>query len=63
MTSIVIIVSPCVVRGHHIYMYKTTWTPVLDQMLQVHTEAGSSHDARAVATSLDGGCWPRDVSE
>lgn len=44
-------------------MYKTTWTPVLDQMLQVHTEAGSSHDARAVATSLDGGCWPRDVSE
>ena len=41
-----------VIRGHHVY--KTNWTPVIGQVLQVHCEASNTHDPYAVATSRDG---------
>ena len=39
------------VRGHHVY--KSTWTPLLGQVLQTSTESGNEHDRFAVAVTKD----------
>ena len=38
-------------RGHHVF--KSIWTPVVGQLLQVQAETGNSHDAYAIAVILD----------
>ena len=52
-----------VVRGHHIY--KTVWTPVIDEMLQVAQEDTNEHDEYPVAITKAGyiiGHVPRELS-
>lgn len=51
------------VRGHHVF--KSVWTPVVGQLLQVQAETGNSHDAYAIAVILDDnlvGHLPREFS-
>ena len=38
-----------VIRGHHIY--KTIWTPVIDEQLFTKAEDGNEHDRHAVAVT------------
>ena len=38
------------VRGHHVY--KTTWSPVIGQVLQVGAEDSNAYNRYAVATCL-----------
>ena len=52
------------VRGHHVY--KSTWTPLLGQVLQTSTESGNEHDRFAVAFTKDDnavGHLPREISK
>ena len=37
-----------VARGHHVY--KSTWTPLLGQTLDVQAESGNRHDRYTVST-------------
>jgi hypothetical protein len=39
-----------VIRGHHVY--KSTWTPIVGQELDVDAEPNNVHDSHAVATLL-----------
>lgn len=51
------------VRGHH--GFKSTWTPVVRQLLQVQAKAVNSHDAYAMAVILNNavvGHLPRKFS-
>ena len=48
-----------VVRGHHVY--KTVWTPVIDETLQVAQEGTSRHNKYTVAISK-GGCTVGHIS-
>ena len=41
-----------VIRGHHVY--KSIWTPIVGQELDVRAEANNVRDSRAVATFLGG---------
>ena len=55
-----------VVRGHHIYKYKTVWTPFIDETLQMAQEDTNTHGKNAV-TVIKGGCIvghiPRQISK
>ena len=42
-----------VVRGHHVY--KSIWTPFLEEVLQAETEEGNEEDRYAVAILKDSG--------
>lgn len=51
------------IRGHHIY--KSTWAPVIGQILEVKAEDNNSHDRYAISTLLDDiivGHVPREYS-
>ena len=52
-----------VIRGHHVY--KTMWTPIVGELLQLALENGNAHDVYAV-TVLKNACTvghvPREIS-
>ena len=52
-----------VVKGHHVY--KSIWTPVIEQELNTKAEDSNEHDRHAVAVMLDDrvvGHLPRSIS-
>lgn len=52
-----------IIRGHH--FYKTMWTPIVGEALQVCREPSNTHDAHAVSILKDGvmcGHVPREYS-
>ena len=52
------------IRGHHVY--KSAWTPVLGQVLDVQAESADGHDRYAVSTQENGsvvGHVPRKYSK
>ena len=62
-TSYIVYEFDSVVRGHHVY--KTVWTPVIDETLQVAWEDTNEHDEYAVAITRGGwvvGHVPREIS-
>lgn len=54
---------PSVIRGHHVY--KSIWTPCIDEILSCTRETSNTHDPFAVAVTKDGivvGHVPRRIS-
>ena len=42
------------IRGHHVHVYKSIWTPFLEEQLSCQREHGNIEDLYAVAMIKDG---------
>ena len=61
--SVAVYLLQSTIRGHHVY--KTTWTPVVGETLQVCREPSNSYDVYAVSVEKEEhtvGHVPREVS-